>query len=344
MKDFFKGMYQNAKTSQIEDFEAGLPAVVPEILPTAIETGDLINQAAEWFALDVANGDARPDTIATYISHLNHWFRWCQVNSVDPGQASTAHLKAFRQELVQSGAAHATISLKLTTIRRFYDGAVSRGLLESNPVTGVKAPRKRTADAEIIKCLTAGETERFFEAIPHDHKLKNLRDRAMAALMTLEGLRRIEICRANVEDIEETDSGVRILVHGKGKDGYIYPREDTVACIQNYLIQRGTVRSDQDGEPIFVSLSKSDRVRGRITRIGLSKWINTMLDKAGIIKKGRGCHALRHTCGALLYQATRDVKVVQETLRHASIAMAAKYSHVQDRGKARYTQQIPVRP
>lgn len=192
--------------------------------------------------------------------------------------------------------------------------------------------------------MTAGETERFFEAIPHDHKLKNLRDRAMAALMTLEGLRRIEICRANVEDIEETDTGVRILVHGKGKDGYIYPREDTVACIQNYLIQRGPVQSDKDGEPIFVSLSKGDKVRGRITRIGLSKWIDTMLTKAGITKKGRGCHALRHTCGALLYQATRDVKVVQETLRHASIAMAAKYSHVQERGKARYTQQIPVKP
>lgn len=337
-------MGQSRKTSQIEDFETTIPAVIPEILPAATEVQNLINQAAEWFILDVANGDARPDTIATYISHLNHWLNWCQVNGVDPGQASPLHLKAFRQELVQAGAAHATISLKLTTIRRFYDGAVSRGLLEANPASNIKAPRKRTADAEIIKCLTAGETERLFESIPHDHKLKNLRDRAMAALMTLEGLRRIEICRANVGDIEETDSGVRILVHGKGKDGYIYPREDTVTCIQNYLIQRGPVQSDKDGEPLFVSLSKSDQVRGRITRIGLSKWIDTMLAKAGIAKKGRGCHALRHTCGALLYQATRDVKVVQDTLRHASIAMAAKYSHVQERGKARYTQQIPVRP
>jgi len=337
-------MGQYIKMPQNANYEADLPAVIPEILPLAVEVPDLISQAAEWFALDVANGDARPDTIATYIFHLNHWLAWCRVNGVDPGRSTTADIKAFRQELVKSEAAHATISLKLTTVRRFYDGAVSRGLLDKNPVTGVKAPRKRTADAEIIKCLTAGETERLFESIPHDHKLKNLRDRAMAALMTLEGLRRVEICRANVEDIEETDTGVRILVHGKGKDGYIYPREDTAACIRDYLIQRGPVMSDKDGEPLFVSLSKSDKVRGRITRIGLSKWMDTMLFKAGIAKKGRACHALRHTCGALLYQATRDVKVVQETLRHASIAMAAKYSHVQERGKARYTQQIPVQP
>jgi integrase len=179
--------------------------------------------------------------------------------------------------------------------------------------------------------------------------IPTIRDRVaqMAAKLVIEPIFEADfckICRANVEDIEETDTGVRILVHGKGKDGYIYPREDTAACIRDYLIQRGPVMSDKDGEPLFVSLSKSDTVRGRITRIGLSKWMDTMLFKAGIAKKGRACHALRHTCGALLYQATRDVKVVQETLRHASIAMAAKYSHVQERGKARYTQQIPVQP
>lgn len=140
-------MAQNLKTPQNEYFEAGFPIVLPEILPAAVDVPDLINQAAEWFALDVANGDARPDTIATYISHLNHWLNWCRVDNIDPGHATTTHLKAFRQELVQSGAAHATISLKLTTVRRFYDGAVSRGLLESNPVKDIKAPRKRTADA-----------------------------------------------------------------------------------------------------------------------------------------------------------------------------------------------------
>lgn len=337
-------MAQTIKTAQIENYEVGFPAVIPEILPAAAAVPDLINQAAEWFALDVANGDARPDTIKTYVSQLNHWLAWCQVNGVDPGSATTTHLKAFRQELVLSGAAHATISLKLTTIRRFYDGAVSRGLLESNPVKGIKAPRNRSAAAEVIKCLTAGEADRLFMAIPHDGKLKSLRDRAMAALMMLEGLRRVEICRANVEDIEETDTGIRMLVRGKGSDAYIYPRSDTVECINAYLAARSNLLSDSDGRPLFVSLSRCNRELGRLSRIGLSKWMDTVLLKASIAKNGRACHALRHTCGSLLYQATRDVKVVQETLRHASIAMAAKYSHVQERGKARYTQQIPVRP
>lgn len=335
-------MDQNAKTSQIEDYEAGLPAILPEILPTVVETPDLISQAAEWFALDVANGDARPDTIATYISHLNHWLSWCRTNGVDPGQVTSTHIKSFRQELVQNKAAHATISLKLTTIRRFYDGAITRGLLSNNPVKDIKAPRKRTADEETIKCLTAGEAERLIESIPHDCKLKNLRDRAIVALMILEGLRRVEICRANIGDVEETSTGVRILVHGKGKEGYIYPRPDTVLRISEYLEKRGSIEADSDGEPMFIGITRCDRPMRRMTRITLSKLMDRLFLRAGIAKKGRACHALRHTCGALLYQATRDVKVVQETLRHASIAMAAKYSHVQERGQARYTQSIPL--
>lgn len=316
------------------------PIEKSRMLPVAID--NLIQQAGEWFALDVANGDARPDTINAYMSHLNHWLIWCQVNRFDPGSPSTDAVKAYRQELIQSGAAQATISLKLTTVRRFYDGAVARGFLDRNPALGVKAPRNRTADDEIIKCLTIEEARLLIGAIPKDGRLKSLRDRAMSALMMLEGLRRIEICRANIDDLEEAETGARMFVRGKGKDGYIYPREDTLECLSEYLKARKRSFDDDGGKPMFVSLSKAGKELGRITRDGLSKWIDTMLKKSGIAKNGRACHSLRHTCGALLYQATKDVKVVQETLRHSGIAMAAKYSHVESRGKKRYTKGIPV--
>ncbi len=336
-------MDQPEKADQVANLEAALPALMTE-LPLSVTPGHYLEKAAEWFALDIANGDARPDTIRTYLSHINHWLIWCRDSNLDPGQSTIESIKSYRQELVQSGAAHATISLKLTTIRRFYDGAVSRGLLDHNPAIKIKAPRNRSADSEVIKSMSAGEAELLFRAIPHNNGLKELRDRAMLALMMLEGLRRVEICRANVTDIEETATGTRMLIHGKGKDGYIYPRADTVECLRAYLATRTGTLSDCDGVPIFVSLSKGNRENGRISRIGLSKWMDTLLAKAEITKSGRGCHALRHTCGSLLYQATRDVKVVQETLRHSSIAMAAKYSHIEDRGKARYTNAIPVKP
>ena len=341
-------MHQQETTSQNKNVEAGFSALM--VVATGNRPADLggreecVQLAGEWFALDVANGDARPDTIRTYLSQLGQWLTWCRDNGHDPGRPTVEAVKGYRRELVASGLAHATIGLKLTTVRRFYDGAAARGLLDHNPAANIKAPRDRSAQDETVKCLSAGEAELVFRAIPRDGRLKSLRDRAMTCLMLLEGLRRTEVCRANLKDLEETATGHRMLVRGKGRDGYVYPREDSLACLKAYLAARSNPLSDQDGEPMFVSLSKDGRELGRISRIGLSKWMDKLLLAAGVEKKGRACHALRHTCGSLLYQATRDVKVVQEVLRHASIAQAAKYSHVEERAKARYTKAIPVRP
>ncbi|TYO96315.1 phage integrase family protein [Geothermobacter ehrlichii] len=59
-------------------------------------------------------------------------------------------------------------------------------------------------------------------------------------------------------------------------------------------------------------------------------------------RDGLSYHALRHTCGALLYQATRDIRAAQETLGHSNISTSAGYAHIVERGQARYTWQIPV--
>lgn len=312
----------------------------PSILPTG---GDLIQRAGDWFRLDVANGDARADTISTYLNHIALWADWCRDKRIDLSSATVEDVKAYRQFLVTCEAKASTISLKLTTMRRFYQAAVDRKFIEANPVAGVRAPRDREA-REKIKYLSAGEAELLFRAVPRNGSLKALRDRALIALMAIEGLRRVEIMRGSVLDVESMPGGDRrILVHGKGKKGYIYPREDTLAILDEYLSARGTVASDLHGEPLFVSIGKGGKTGGRVSRIGVNHIVNTYLEKAGLKRPGISCHALRHTCGHLLYQATKDPKVVQETLRHSNITTAGQYSHAEERSKARHTRAIPVK-
>jgi integrase/recombinase XerC/integrase/recombinase XerD len=321
-----------------------IPTPGTAVIPSAGGIPDIDVLVADWLNLDVANGDACADTIRTYRSHFEGWLAWCRVNSVLPGQATIEAVKMYRQELVTAGAMATTISLKLTTVRRFYQAAVDRGFLHKNPAAGVRAPRERRAVKEKIKYLSAGEAELLFRAVPNDARLKSLRDSALIALMALEGLRRVEVVRACVTDIESMPDGeIRLLVHGKGKERYCYPREDTTAALRDYLILRGQIPADSEGEPIFVQVRKGGTPEGRITRIGVNKVINHYLLKAELKKPGISCHALRHTCGTLLYQATRDIRVVQETLGHEDISTSAGYAHVVERGKARHTREIPVK-
>ncbi|MCL6584470.1 MAG: site-specific integrase [bacterium] len=304
-----------------------------------IAAANLLTVFADFLRLDIANGDARPDTVRTYRAHVKQWVDWCRQTSIDPAGATQQDVKAYRQYLVGLGLKHATIALKLTTIRRFYQAAVDRGLIIDNPAAAVRAPREREA-TDSIRHLSAGEAALLLRAIPSDGKIKHLRDRAIIALMMLEGLRVVEITRASVENIENRD-GVRLLIHGKGRDGYIYPREDTTRAIVAYLEARGPVVSDEEGTPLFTATG--NRAGGkRITRDGVRAVVDFYLEKADLKRFRLSCHALRHTCGALLYQATRDVRVVQETLRHSNIATAARYSHIIHQREARYTRAIPI--
>lgn len=317
--------------------------IISPIQQVEITISDVEGLVADWLNLDVANGDACFDTLKTYRGNFAAWLNWCGENSVHPGQASVEDVKGWRQDLVTAGSKSSTISLKLTTIRRFYQSAVDRGLLKSNPVANVRAPKERRAVKEHITYLSAGEAELLFRAVPKNSELKSLRDKAMIGLMALEGLRRVEIVRACVSDIGNDFEGLRLLVHGKGKERFIYPREDTARELQAYLIARGTVERDDQGEPLFVQIRKGGTAMGRISRTGMNKVIDHYLLKAGLKRQGLSCHALRHTCGALLYQATRDVRAVQETLGHSNIATSAGYAHIIERGKARYTREIPVK-
>lgn len=78
----------------------------------------------------------------------------------------------------------------------------------------------------------------------------------------------------------------------------------------------GAINKDSAREAMFVGMTRCDRPMQRMIRITLPKLMDRLFLRAGIAKKGRDCHSLRHTCDALLYQATRDVKIVQKTLRH----------------------------
>lgn len=112
--------------------------------------------AGEWFRLDVANGDARPDTLDTYLNDLALWAEWCCDRGINPAHATPEDVKTYRQFLVTCEAKASTISLKLTTMRRFYQAAVDRKLIDYNPIAGIRAARDREAKEKILY-LSAGK-------------------------------------------------------------------------------------------------------------------------------------------------------------------------------------------
>ncbi|MBM3746499.1 MAG: integrase, partial [Acidobacteria bacterium] len=261
---------------------------------------------AEFLRLDVANGDASPDTITGYRGVVESWVNWCLEETIDPATVTVHHIKRYRQMLIERSLSPVTVRWNLMVVRRFYEAARNAGLRLDNPAAGVKGPRIRHA-AEDFNYLSEQELATLLAAVPDPdqatgrEKLRRLRDLLMIGMMALQGLRTIEVARASVEDLTERGEHMVLLVRGKTKDRLAYLRPDTAERLRAHLGLRGRVEADELGTPVFTNIAKHPHRLGRSqVRLRTSQYLRL----AGLKRPGLADHALRHTAATLGYLHT----------------------------------------
>jgi site-specific recombinase XerD len=302
---------------------------------------------AEFLRIDVANGDASPDTMRNYRNEVALWVAWCVQQNFDAATATVMHIKSYRQALIENKYNPITIRWKLSILRRFYEAARNAGLRSDNPAAGVKSPRVRQA-AEDFKYLCDEELAKLLAAIPDPEqakgpeKVRRLRNLLMVSMMSLQALRTIEVHRANVEDLLEKGEHLTLLVRGKTRDRIIYLRPDTAERMKQYVALRGEIARDASGTPLFTAIGfHAGEVR--LSRRGIRVQTDKYLQAAGLKRPGISNHALRHTAATLGYLHTGDLRAVQEFLGHSDPRMTSRYAHVVDMAKRNPALFIPAK-
>lgn len=291
----------------------------------------------------IANGRPSEDTKRSYFSAIRSYLYWCVTLHMDPLKATEQHIIYYRGVLVGQNAKPSTIKFKLSAIRRFYYVAVKYDLIKENPAVDIHAQRDPNAYLPIIKYLTLKQLQNLFDSIRYADPLKQARAKAMIALMAVEGLRTVEVHRLNVEDINVLSKQLIILIRGKGHNDLIYPSKFTSDLLRGYLKMRpAPTTALRELTPVFISDGNRGQHR-RLSRRSIRREIDAALKLIQAKAPGISCHMLRHTCGTLLYEQTKDIQAVKETLRHKNIEMTSKYSHVQDMALKRYTEAIPIK-
>lgn len=159
--------------------------------------------------------------------HVATWLAWCRGTELDLARATVDDVEDYREALIGAGCLPATVAIKLTLVRRFYDATIRAGVRSDNPATGVRAPCAKRA-AEDFGYLSEGELALFLRAVPRrldklgQPLVRDLRDKALLALLSLQVLRTVEITRANVDDLQRRDEQWTLLVRGKRHDRLIY--------------------------------------------------------------------------------------------------------------------------
>ena len=310
-------------------------AISPSAPITNVSQDDLLEVFADFLAIDVSAGDAATDTLVTYRRQLQQFLLWCNSLAIHPAQITAEQIKRYRRWLIDSRQLKpSTVALKLSVVRRFYQAALERGLISLNPASGIKPPKSKRDTTANINYLEKEEVESLLAVIPDDNSLKSVRDKALIAIMALEGPRTVELHRASIKDLIKQGNNYGIRVEGKRSIRIVPLTPNLADLLLNYL----TVRTEKGEKlkpdtPLFIAVG--NRAKGkRISRRGIRLIVDSYLIETELkYMPGRviSTHSLRHTAGTLALRSGAELRQVQDLLGHADPRTTAIYAHVADR-------------
>jgi site-specific recombinase XerD len=237
-----------------------------------------------------------------------------------------------------TGYAPATVNRRMVAVSGLFEYRTMRDPGTPNPVpTG--AQRRRTVRQErdgLLGHLSTTKTSsrlrvrqprRLPQGLDADEasallgSFRTWRDKAIAGLMLLSGLRSCEVLGLVVSDVDIPRGWVRVI--GKSDKERRVPLDVEVAgLIQTYLLAE---RPDTDTDRLFVVAKGANRGQP-LSPEGLRAVFRYHRARSGV--PGGHPHALRHAFGTALAQAGVDLSVLQALMGHDHIDSSVRYVHL----------------
>ncbi len=218
-----------------------------------------------------------PETRGTYERTLREFMRWVRL---EPElECSAKEIERYKKFLLtKRKLSPVSVTMYLSSVRKFFDYLVGVGVLVSNPAKLVKggAPNQQHSR----KSITVQEVQALIQAIERKDEI-GFRDFAVVKMMITCGLSEIELIRADIGDLKNKKGIMSVALQMKGmknKDRTISLPTEAKDAIKSYLAFRTNAK---DSEPLF--MSAGNRTRGqRMTSRGIRERINFYLEKAGV--------------------------------------------------------------
>ena len=304
-----------------------MPATATETSPARIEAEGLLDRYLTW------QGDERSlsgYTLRNYSTDLRHFFEFMGDRSLP--SVDKLLIRAYASGLVESGLAPASIARRVSALRTFFRYLRNEGVLESDPMLGVRGPRR---ERRLPNFLTQEQIDTLIASADAETP-QGLRNRAILELLYAAGLRVSEVVGVDVDDLDLDDRTARVL--GKGsKERLVVMGRPAVRAIERYL---------KDGRPRLVKLQPNanlstskpalflNRNGGRLSRRAVQLIVRKCALAAGI-ERSVHPHLLRHTFATHLLEGGAELRVVQTLLGHADVNTTQIYMHVTDAAKRR---------
>ncbi len=209
---------------------------------------------------------------------------------------------------------------RLSALKGYFKWLAKNGYLLANPASEMELPR--IPPRRPPEVLSVAEVERVL-AEPDLEMPMGLRDRAILEVFYSTGMRRKELSRLLVSDVN-AEAGIVRIRHGKGKRERIIPiGTRALAWIAGYVRNaRPQLVATPDDGTLFLTVTGKAFWPDNLTDL-----VRRYVEESGVGKLG-SCHLFRHTVATLMLENGADIRFIQEMLGHATLQATEIYTHV----------------
>ena len=237
---------------------------------------------------------------------------------------SNTHMRRWVAQMHSTGRSPRGIALILSGWRGFYTWLGREGLVKSNPVLGVRAPK---VPKPLPKALGVEEAVQLASFVAEDdNPIRDARDHCMTELLYGCGLRIGELVGLDVQAsttaagwIDVASAEAHVLGKGSKKRSVPVGSKALVALARWVSLRPQWAGSDG---ALFIN-SRSGRLTPQHIRVRLKQ----RSLQAGLATPVHP-HMLRHSFASHVLQSSSDLRAVQELLGHANITTTQVYTRL----------------
>lgn len=259
---------------------------------------------------------ASENTVQSYRRDLMQMITYLEEKEIrEAAKVTKTSLHGYILHMEEQGKAATTISRMMAAMKAFFNYECLQACIRRNPAESLHAP-KVEKKAPVV--LSVDQVSALL-AQPSGQTPKEIRDKAMLALLYATGIRVSELIGIQMEDI---NMNIGFLVCRDGERERTIPfGRSAKAALEEYLEHaRNELLRGKGSDYFFVNCTG-----GAMSRQGFWKIIKYYGEKAGI-EEDITPHTLRHSFAAHLIARGADMRAVQTILGHSDMATTQMYA------------------
>ncbi len=266
-----------------------------------------------------------PATVEGRRKSLNRFLGWAAERDLKrAGQVTRPILEAYQRGLWRALKANGqrlgwrTQHERLSALKGWFRWMTRQNLILHNPAGELELPRveKRLP----VMALSLAQVEALLN-LPDARDPLGVRDRAMLEVFYGSGLRRLELCRLEICDLN-AERRTLLIRQGKGRKDRVVPvGARTLHWLERYLREvRPRLSLDTRTQALFLS-GYGEAFHPDVVSRMVSAWLRRIGARGS-------CHLLRHTCATHMLEGGADIRYIQQLLGHESLETTAIYTEV----------------